>query len=789
MKDRSLFFLVLSASAHILFIVFFFEKVILSINSTGETIPDSLFYAFDSTFTLPNDSTFFSVENDESLFYGLGILDQEKRSVLQSELLRYLDSKYSHISDSYINDVLSGKISDLPLAMSELLRKAALKQLLQQMNKTPARIPAFDPDSLSKWLTEILKKLMYDDKKQNSIKDLIEPVITDQDLLKLWEQMVMKSIMEIGLEKIKKALQDALVAAEKQCLGNKSGDCPVPSFGNGGPLFGAEPDQKFLKEFRKQFKEFSGPFLSLLSSLMGAEHLEQFLLGNMSISLETKGSVKTSLSKKVVEELDFSGLIEDAVKRQQKSDRQMRQFFDTFEQGFGKEISEMMGKEGMLDEEGNIAKNIITQYADDYLKQLQTISENYNFVMPDLELYAKAALNIRNRGLKENGILEIGRGIQSVQDTEQFIVPKQIFIRGTIKEQTVSFKDSGLCKPAFYTHAWGGAPRAEKQVIIDGYLDEWKHANRYKYKLTGARQGNDPLPAELESCNYLLTQWDNRGFYFAYEINDSYDNECSLSSFWDTDALELFFDPNNSKDSLRVSGRSFQFWVWPRVKRNWGLSGESVFLSPNNYEPRLLKADGIQVASRRNGNRYTCEVWVSQEMIKKGILLPGKIIGFNYSINNGNGIYIRWVTNKGLNISSHPNLWGDLLLMGSTAHIAIEPQDYILPGQSVKVSIIDHDMNFTPGKQERVIVKIRSKRTKDFLLCTCVETGANTGVFFTTINTTFGLDALDKKKLSVLPGDILELYYLDQHASGGRVNIPVRQFVQVGRGVFMFANE
>jgi hypothetical protein len=62
-------------------------------------------------------------------------------------------------------------------------------------------------------------------------------------------------------------------------------------------------------------------------------------------------------------------------------------------------------------------------------------------------------------------------------------------------------------------------------------------------------------------------------------------------------------------------------------------------------------------------------------------------------------------------------------------------------------------------------------------------------LFSTTINTTFGLDAFDKKKLSVLPGDILELYYLDQHASGGRVNIPVRQFVQVGRGVFMFANE
>jgi len=664
------------------------------------------------------------------------------------------------------------------------LRKIAIQQFLQQMNNTRTNVLPFDVNTFEKWLKEVLSKQAADTNRQKCINELLKTIVSDEELLNLWEQLVTKTIMEIGLDKIKEAMLESIYAAKRECHGRKQGDCQVSSFGNGGDLFGAEPDQDFIREFRKRFKELRGPYLSLLASFMGAEPLEQLLLDNFSLFSGKKGSEKSPLSRKLTDQLDFKGMINESVNSQKKFVWQMQQFFNTFEHGFGKEIANMLSKDGLLDEEGNIAKNRLQYYADNYLKLVENLSEISNSVVPDLELYARAALDIRNRRLKENGLYEIGRGIISQNDSEYYTIPEMVYIRSRIPLKTQSVDTSKLLNPPFFTHSWGGAPRAEKPVTIDGNLDEWKDV--YRYRLTGKRDGNLPLPYGLQSCNYLLAQWDNEGFYFAYEINDVYDNATTTAAFWDTDALELFFDPFNYKDSIRINGRSFQFWVWPRLKRNWGYAGESVFHNPRQFEPRLLKDNAIQMASKRNGNRYTVEIRVDPLLIQQGVPLPGKIIGFNYSINNGEDVFIRWVTNKGVNISGHPNLWGDLLLMGSSARITITLNDYILPGQSLKVQITDPDMNFSSEKPDKTIIKIRSKLTGDFLLCTCTETGNNTGVFFTPIETTFGLDAKEKRKLSVLPGDLLELYYLDQYASGGQVNIPIKQFVQVGRCIFSF---
>jgi hypothetical protein len=786
MKDRGPFFLVLSIVLHGIFILLFFDKIIhpeIEIDSTP--FSDSLFYSMQYDSIIPDDSLFDEADFSGDLYYGTGSINQDQLYSLQSELMRYYDTKQANYSKSLIQKMLSGKVSDSLLAMNELLRKAALKQLLQQMYNNPGSVSAFDPESFSKWLKEILKdQTNANSNKQNTSNDMLNTIASDQELMKLWEQMVLKSIMEIGLDKLKKAMYEAICAAKNECFGKKPGDCPVSSFGNGGSFFGAEPDEKFLREIRKRFKELSGPYLSLLSSMMDPKQLEQFLISTVCMYSGNGNFGNAKLPGNITDKLDFAGLINDAISKRQRSAQQMKQFFDTFKNGLGNEITELLNAKELFDEEGKFAKNRIVEYADNYLKLLETLNESANLAMPDLEAYAKAALDIRNRKLKENGLYEIGRGLVALHDSEQFTIPEMVYIKNVSRNQTGAAKDTGLCSPSFFSHAWGGAPRAESAIIIDGNLNEWQ--NVYRYKLRGKRQGENPLPQELQSCNYLLAQWDNRGFYFAYEINDSYDNPCSPLEFWNSDALEMFFDPLNNKDSVRVRDRSYQFWVWPRLKHNWGQSGESIFLSPEQYEPRILKTNGIQVASQRNGNRYTCEVRVDPALMKQCVPLPGKIVGFNYSINNGEGVYIRWVTNKGINISGHPVLWGDLLLMGSNAQLKVLPEDMILPGQDIKIIIIDHDMNLSSGKQDRVIVKVRSKRTGDFLPCTCIETAVNSGVYSTSVGTTFGIDAKERQKLSVLPGDLLEIYYLDQHASGGQVNIPTRRFVQVGRGVFSF---
>jgi hypothetical protein len=783
MKDRALIYLILSIALHFVFILSFFQKIHhaeTSRNTLQQS--DSLFYMAEGDSAFTSDSIINNTEFDNDIYFERDSADPAQLSALQSEITRYYDGKFSGSGGSFIGDILSGKVPDSLLAMSELLRRAALKQLLKQLNDRNTTVN-FDSDTFSKWLKELLNQQATNSK--NAPPDeMIENIVSDQELMKLWEELVMKSIMEIGLDKLKHAIAEAMCDAKKQCFGRKPGDSPVSSFGNGGTIFGAEPDEEFIRKFRNRFKELSGPYLSLISSLMGEDELSQFLYGQMVGYLSGGNSFSESQLKNLAEKFDFDGMIRDAISKQQRSAMQARQFFDTFEHGFGKEISDLLGKEGILDEEGKLSKNRIVDFAENYLSLLENLAENANMVMPDLEKYAQAALDIRNRKLKVHGLYELGRGFIASSDSDQFVAPEMITFRNTNFHHTHTTRDTGLCKASFFAHAWGGAPHTEQPVVLDGNLDEWKNASRFKLK--GKRQGELPLPPEFQSCNFLLAQWDNRGFYFAYEINDTYDNPCNPMSFWDTDALELFFDPLNYKDSVRTTNRSFQFWVWPRLQRKWGYSGESVFLSPQHYEPRILREDGIQVASRRTGNRYTCEVLVSPHIMKYNTLMPGKIIGFNYSINNGENVYLRWVTNKGINISGHPNLWGDLLLMGSSAQLMVVPDTVILPGQSLRIKIVDYDMNFSYSKQDKVFLKVRSRRTGDFLPCTGIESGSNTGVFSTVVNTTFGIEAVDRQKLSVLPGDLLEIYYLDQHASGGRVNVPLKWFVHVGRGVFAF---
>jgi hypothetical protein len=728
------------------------------------------------------DSAFYDFTFADDLYFEKIFADPALHPTLQSELLRYYDYKLSGANRSFLSGILSGKVPDSLLAMSELMRRAALKQLLKQItNGNTAEY--FNLDDFSKWLKEILKLQTLSNNGEQIDKMLMD-VAADQELLKLWEELVRKSIMEIGLDILKQAITDAMRDAQKMCFNKKKGESPVSSFGNGGELFGIEHQEEFIRQFQKRFKELSGPYLSLLSSLMGAEVLNQFLNSEAQGYLCAGNSRNGNSFKNLSEKFDFEGMIREAISRQQRWAMQTGQFFDTFTHGFGKEISELLGEAGMLDEEGRLSKNCIVEYADNYLKLLETISDNANIVMPDLGKYAQAALDIRNRKLKVRGLYELGRGFTAIADTGKFVTPEMVTFRKSNATQVHTTRDTGLCKPSFFCHAWGGAPHTEQPVYIDGNLEEWKSSLRFR--LDGKRQGELPLPSELQSSNYLLAQWDNRGFYFAYEITDLRDNPCAPQSFWDTDALELFFDPLNYKDSVRTTNRSYQFWVWPRLQRNWGYSGESVFISPRQYEPRLLRGDGIQVASKRNGNRYTCEVRVSPHLMKHNVLLPGKIIGFNYSINNGENVFLRWVTNKGVNISGHPNLWGDLLLMGSSAHLAVAPDTVILPGQSLNIRVIDRDMNISAAKEDKIFLKVRSRRTGDFFPCTATETERNSGIFSAIINTTFGIEAIDRQKLSVLPGDLLEVYYLDQHASGGRANVPLRRFVQVGRGVFAF---
>jgi hypothetical protein len=197
------------------------------------------------------DSAFYDFTFADDLYFEKIFADPALHPTLQSELLRYYDYKLSGANRSFLSGILSGKVPDSLLAMSELMRRAALKQLLKQItNGNTAEY--FNLDDFSKWLKEILKLQTLSNNGEQIDKMLMD-VAADQELLKLWEELVRKSIMEIGLDILKQAITDAMRDAQKMCFNKKKGESPVSSFGNGGELFGIEHQEEFIRQFQKRF--------------------------------------------------------------------------------------------------------------------------------------------------------------------------------------------------------------------------------------------------------------------------------------------------------------------------------------------------------------------------------------------------------------------------------------------------------------------------------------------------------------------------------------------------------
>jgi hypothetical protein len=407
-----------------------------------------------------------------------------------------------------------------------------------------------------------------------------------------------------------------------------------------------------------------------------------------------------------------------------------------------------------------------------------------NLLAPNIDKYTEAALKARSRALPQSPELLVG-GETILQPRQlDYFTPRFVYIeRGAAPQAPTAF--APLISAGFATTAWGGAMRRSRPIVIDGDLAEWDAC--LPYALWGQPQGARSLPEPMKGQNYLLTQWDNSGFYFAFRIYDQRDNPLKFPEFWAADALELFFDPQNTKDSVRVEGRSSQFWIWPRSSSARGNTGQSIFTSPHHFQPRILKDGLVRYASKRSGDSYSVEAFIPAASVPTLSPLPGKIIGFNYSIDNGELLYIRWVTNRGELESERPNLWGDLLLMGSDATVTLAPADAALVGQNIDITINDPDMDLDATRPDHVWATIRSALTGDAFPLSLLETGASTGLFHAQAGTVFAVKPKAADRLSVRPGDIVTVSYVDQQASGGRKNVTIQRQVRIGRAVYSFA--
>lgn len=681
--------------------------------------------------------------------------------------------------------------TDTLLAYSELLRTSFKNQL-----RSDSLLPlgTIDWDQFGSRITEYLRRLLEKDFNTGDSVARLQHVFYDAEMVRLWHEALMKSIYEIGIEK----LLDALERAIQPCIPSTD-PAPVPlpsnsaqfssvaSSGNGGRNFGIELNQdETARRIREEFLRLMGPLLSRMARYGDGHAIGEMLAAEANARLG-KMIGNDSLAREITDEIDFHQIMREAAEENFGDGRlhQAAQALKAFEKGLGDELGQILDYEQML-RTLEAGPNRVRELADRYWEFLKQLASTPNLLVPNLEKYAEAALSVRNRDLAQRGTYDIDRGVFLPVNHLDYRTPESILLPSlpTVNDSSDATGQT-LEDPTFATHAFGGALRRERPILIDGILEEWGDAD--SFRLVGEGQGLSQLPSEFRDCNYLLSQWDNRGLYFAYRLHDERDNECLPELFWDTDALELFVDPQNHKDSVRINGRNYQFWAWPRATHDRPRTGESVFFSPRHYEPRLFNKPYIQCASKRIGNQYTCEVFVDRKAMEDLGLLPGNILGFNFSINNGEGVLIRWVTNMGKNIAIHPNLWGDLLLMGTDAHLDMGPEEFVVPGANISITVTDRDMNLFPEKRDKVWVRVKSLRTEDILPLACMETGKDSGIFVGTLGTIFGSSSRDKHRISVQPDDVVEIYYLDQHAFGGKSNVKRVAHLPVARGVMQFS--
>jgi hypothetical protein len=639
-------------------------------------------------------------------------------------------------------------------------------------------------------LAKFLKKAYADyDSKDLGIsknKELFSKFLKDPELTKLWKEAVQFSLQDVAIERMREAMRMAMKmcmseSGMSKMVGSGNGEKEVMSFGKGGAFPGISDIES--EDFEETFHKVAGTGLMQMTSLFDMEELSGLLAEEARMAAWEMSGGNAQFGS-FLEDVDFVGAIKAALDRGEVSKEGLNraaEFLETLKKGLGEDITGWFeGGPGLDDLRRN--PYYYHQWARDYLDLVVALASTPNLLMPNLSKYAQSAKSMRERYLKGKTSLALGVALSVQPEEKDYYTPEQVYVPKKVKTPDKKREVKTLIKTDAYTNAWGGACRVTQPVILDGRLNEWQQCK--PFALCGSGQGLKELPSELRKCNCLYVQWDNQGFYFAYQLNDARDNAALTNVFWDTDALELFLDPHNLKDARRIEDRSYQFWLWPRAKRRRGSTGQSVFSAPMAFNPVVLKDGLIQYASIRKGSKYTCEAFVPAGLLKRWYPLPGAIIGFNYSMNNGEGVLIRWVTNMGKNISFHPELWGDLLLMGSDAEIKLSPEDFILPGQNLKIIIVDHDMNLKAQKKDKIWVKASSRLTEDQLPLSLMETEINSGIFSADLGTIFALSPKEKERISVRPGDVIEIYYLDQHALGGKKNIPVVKEIQVGRGVF-----
>lgn len=349
-----------------------------------------------------------------------------------------------------------------------------------------------------------------------------------------------------------------------------------------------------------------------------------------------------------------------------------------------------------------------------------------------------------------------------------------------------------LRKPGFKTFVYGGAPFALKPPEIDGDLSDWKDIEDFKLKgLVQKAYWKGPLPKEWENNRYLMVQWNHKGLYFAWRMADKRDDKRgNNTNFWSNDGIELLFDFSNRRKE-RLSKDTQHFWFWPLGSSMAAdiIGGEA---TRGKYKVRFRGSNAptqprMGVKRTKNPRGYHVEVFMPKHVFAEPDLKPGRIIAFNFSINNGTSCSLIWAVNLGKAFAKSPDLWGDLALLGTDAEVTfVKPGTeknihVITAGEPVGVRIADADMNLDRTKKDKVETTFRSA-CGDSITGYLEETRPDSGIFEGSIDTEpfFGESQTDDAVLSVTGGGHVEITYMDQARKYGERNTDIIRRLDIG---------
>ncbi|MBN1809216.1 MAG: hypothetical protein JW909_09120 [Planctomycetes bacterium] len=342
--------------------------------------------------------------------------------------------------------------------------------------------------------------------------------------------------------------------------------------------------------------------------------------------------------------------------------------------------------------------------------------------------------------------------------------------------------------PEFNFNKFTGIPYLNSPITIDGDLSDWKKLGIPMLQMDIAAKG--PYGKKYAWQGFWLA-YDSRGLYIAVDAKDTtgeLENEKPLSLFWENDCIEIFIDAMNTKYGRRGEVHTHQFFVFPFGHKDDPSTGgyEALFDKSAGFTGKYPKysQDLIPRAAAKTEQGWTIEFLISKDVIRRGELRPGRIIGFTLSCCTGSHIYYYWSFHHELRTSESPHTWGDIMLLGSDAALSLvdeenkEVKAAVFAGEALRIRVEDGDMNLDGRLKDRLRVNV-SASSGDYEQVVLEETDLASGVFLGSILTRPSLGSPAPNVLDVFEGEDIKVEYIDQAQAFGERDVRITQTFKV----------